>query len=120
MDTIFGIKKPSREELLLLKELNLPAWNAKYGQETLVGTVIPYKDEQPEGEQTKIQIFVTAMPATFFRFVVDRKSESEDYDGMERVEVTTGSGSLATFWPMAMAVADCSLSVSAPQKINLQ
>lgn len=107
----FDDNKPYPDDVALLKLLGLPAWRAALYQETFVGEACPYQAEEQPGERTRIQIYVSCCPAQFFRFVIERKSEDEDYTGMERVEVTTGSGTLSQYWPMAIAIADHCLGV---------
>lgn len=43
--------------------------------------------------------------------MIERRSEVEGFDGMEQLEVATGSGTLTKFWPMALAVANNCLVV---------
>ncbi|MBF1166087.1 hypothetical protein [Burkholderia cenocepacia] len=107
----FDDNKPYPDDVALLKLLGLPAWQAALHQETFVGEAFPYEPDEQPGEETSIQIYVTCCPAQFFRFVIERKSEDKGYAGMERVEVTTGSGTLSQYWPMALAIADHCLVV---------
>ncbi|WP_298435035.1 hypothetical protein [Ottowia sp.] len=103
--------KPYPGDIPLLTQLGLRAWHAPLHQEVLVGEVCPYEDAEQPGEETTVHIYVTCFPAHSYRFVIERKSEDEDYAGMERVEVRTGSGTLSRYWPMALAIADHSLVV---------
>jgi len=101
----FDVNKPHAADYALLAELGLPQWTAPLRAETLVGEVYPYPAEEEPRGRTKIHIFVSCAPAQFYRFVVERLSETEGYEGMEQVEISTGSGTLSRYWPMVMAVA---------------
>lgn len=109
---------PYDVDAVLLKQLGLPTWQAALHEETLVGEVHPSAGAEEPGEETKIQIYVSCCPAQFFRFVVERKSEDEDYEGMERVEVSTGSGTLSSYWPMVLAIASHCLVVGPVERLG--
>ena len=113
----FNNNAPYQEDLKLLSQLGLSAWKAVTHQEILIGEVYPYADEEVEGEKTKIQIFVNCAPAQFYRFAIVRKSEDEDYSGMESIEVKTGAGSLAKYWDMVLSVANGCLVVGAAKRL---
>lgn len=108
----FSINTPYDDDRELLAELGLEPWRAPLNEETFIGEVFPYPaEEEPEG-RTKIGIYVTCSPAQFYRFVIVRRSELDDYAGMEELSVKTGSGSLRRYWEMVMAVASNCLVVS--------
>jgi hypothetical protein len=53
---------------------------------------------------------VTALLAQCYRFEILRRSEN--FDGMEKLTMTTGSGSLGEYWEYALALAStCSMSL---------
>lgn len=115
----FERNEPYDVDAVLLERLGLPTWQAAHHEETLVGEVRPCTNPEEPGKATKIQIYVTCCPAQFFRFVIERKSEDEDYRGMERVEVSTGSGTLSSYWPMALAIASHCLVVGPVERLNV-
>ena len=115
---MFEVNHPYTKDLVLLKELGLPVWEAPIHEEKFIGEVFPYPEhEEPKG-RTKLRVFVQCHPAQFYRFEIERRSEDDGYDGMESVEVTTGSGSLSEHWPIALAVAGHMVSVSIPTRID--
>lgn len=103
---------------LMHELLGFTSWTGEYGCEIHLGEVRPYADEEPADQQTVITIFVTPIPAQFCRFEIVRKADRDDYQGMEAISISTGSGTLSQYWPMALAVANGCLSVSAPQRIE--
>jgi hypothetical protein len=109
--------KPYTVDLPLLAQLGLPRWNGKIYEEVFVGEVRPYESDEKEDELTRIKIYAKGAPAQFFRFEIIRKSEAEQYTGMERIEVRTGSGTLQEFWPMALSVANHCLAVGIASKL---
>lgn len=119
MNTTSTFGRPYSRDVALLRKLGLPLWESNNGEETLIGEVMPFPAHEEEQGRTKVQIFVNSMPAQVYRFVIERRSEAEGYDGMERVEVTTGSGSLSEFWPMVLAVAGGRLDVSQAQLLSV-
>ncbi len=74
---------------------------------TYVGTVTIYEDE-PEGP--RVDCYVGAMPAQFFKFVVHRPNENAPGE-TETLTITTGSGSFQEYWPVAKMVAENMLDV---------
>lgn len=116
----FSVNKPYVPDHALLAELGFPLWTAPLYTETFVGEVCPYpEDEEPKG-RTKIQIYVECAPAQFDRFVIERRSDVEGFDGMEQLEVRTGSGLLSDYWPMVLAVASNRLVVGQAKMLNVQ
>ena len=71
----------------------------------------PFAEHEPTDQRTVICIYVKAMPAQCYRFEILRRSE--DFDGMEKLTMRTGSGSLGDFWESALALASNMLNVSA-------
>ena len=80
---------PYPQDVKLLKELKLAAWSAKHGEEKKIGIVVC--------DESTVEIFVTCLPAQFYKFVI--KEDAKVY------EMTTGSGTLSDYWPMAKAIA---------------
>jgi len=78
------------QDVELLKELKLAAWSAKRCEEKKIGIVVC--------DESTVEIFVTCYPAQFYKFII--KVGSKVY------EMTTGSGSLSDYWPMAKAIAE--------------
>jgi len=107
--------KPSLTEAMFLRSLGLQVWSSNIGDETYVGDVRPFAEDEPTDQQTVISVYVRAMPAQAFRFEILRRSEH--FDGMEKLSVRTGSGSLETFWEMALAVAGNMLAITAAQRV---
>ena len=111
MDMSFSSNGPYADDHRLLAELGLQIWTAPLHKETFVGEVSPYPaNEEPNG-RTRIAVFVSCAPAQFYRFVIERRFDVDGYDGMERIEVLTGSGTLTRYWPMALEVANGCLVV---------
>ena len=81
-------------DLQLFKELKLKPFSGNTHKEIFVGQ---YK--LPHYEKAKIKIFVTCMPAQFWRFEVET-------DGGQNFEVETGSGLMSDFWPSVIKVAE--------------
>jgi len=116
---MFEHNKPYAQDLVLLRSLGLPAWNAELHSLTFIGEVHPFGDEDPEGQKTVIRCFVNCHPAQFWKFEVIRRSEEDGYDGMEQIEITTGSGLLSNYYPMALAVANNVLNVGVARKLDV-
>lgn len=53
---------------------------------------------------TKIRVEVSALPAEFWRFTIERPDEDSGH--VSHFAMETGSGSFQTFWPMAKAIAE--------------
>ncbi len=115
---MFEINRPYKDDLALLKKLGLPIWGAPIDEEKFIGEVFPYPEHEEPNGRTKVRIFVNCAPAQFYRFEIDRRSEDDGYDGMEAVQVKTGSGTLTEHWPMALAVAGNMGCVSSPVRID--
>lgn len=111
MSNFFDANKPSLDDVILLDSLGLQAWTAKLGEETFVGAVQPFADHEAPDRRTVISIYVRAMPAQSYRFEILRCSENSD--GMEKLTMTTGTGSLGEYWETALALASNMLNVSA-------
>lgn len=102
-------------DVMLLRSLGLPNWTGKLGVETHIGDVRPFAEEEPTDQQTLISVYVTAVPTQVFHFIILRRSEN--FDGMEKLEVRTGSGTLENYWEMALAVTSNMLVISAPEPV---
>lgn len=117
MDELY---KPHPDDVAFMSSLGLRPWErAAYGEELFIGEVQPWASEEEPGRLTTIRCYVTCMPAKFWRFEVRRRSEDDGYDGMELLEVKTGSGGLALYWPMALAVAGKAFDVSIARKLDV-
>lgn len=76
----------------------------------------PYDSPTGPKPATTVKVEVSALPAQFWRFTVERpRDETEDvagggfraiYEPMERFVITTGSGGFTNYWPIAKAVAE--------------
>lgn len=56
--------------------------------------------------EATVKVEVSAMPAQFWRFTIDRPKDTADSPApREQVVVETGSGSFADYWPTAEGVA---------------
>ena len=65
------------------------------------------------GRGTRIKVEVCCLPAQFWRFTITRRSEKDDRETnpTETFVMTTGSGSLSTYWPIAEMVSTNMLTV---------
>jgi len=88
---------PYKSDIKLLNKLGLPAWESKINEETYLGEVFPFPEER--GHSISIKIWVTCMPAQFYKFIV-RNADEDIFS-----EIETGSGSLTKYYPMALSVA---------------
>jgi hypothetical protein len=89
------------EDAALLRRLGLePFSKLPHGREHLVGEVVV-------GDHGRVKIFVTCMPAQFWRFVIEAV-DGERY----RWEVRTGSGTLTRYWPAVEQMAEGMFVVS--------
>ncbi len=59
------------------------------------------------GGSRNVKVEVCCMPAQFWRFTITRPSRN----GPDTFVMTTGSGSLSDFWPIAKMVANDMLSI---------
>ena len=100
---ISEICNPYEHDIKLLNKLGLPVWQSKLNEEIYIGEVFPVIKEN--GKSISIKIWVTCMPAQFYRFIV-HNTEQDIY-----CEVSTGSGSLVKYYPMALSIADGTLVV---------
>lgn len=78
--------KPYSQDLNLFHKLGFDIFNINDPEEHLVGV---YKF--PTDEPSKVKVFVTCMPAQFWRF------EILNHAG-EQIHLSTGSGSLTDYW----------------------
>ncbi len=77
---------PYSVDLPLLKKLGLTIFSCGYGVETFLGTV--------KTDTYNIDVWVTCMPAMFFRFHV-KNHENTEFD------IGTGSGNFTQYWTIA-------------------
>jgi hypothetical protein len=80
------IIKPYSVDIPLLKKLGLTIFSCNYGLETFLGTV--------KNDTYSIDVWVTCMPAMFFRFHVKNHENTE-------FELGTGSGNFTQYWTIA-------------------
>jgi hypothetical protein len=76
-----------------------------------LGTVRPFKSPE-RATITTIDVYVTAMPAQFWRFDIVRLCEDGDY--REELRLSTGSGRLSQYWPVALLFAEHMIDVKGP------
>lgn len=89
-------------EIEFLKKLGLNhQYYAKWGEDTYLGE---YKNNQ-----STIKVYVICMPAKFWKF------EIETPDG-QKWELTTGSGTIADYWPIALKFSEGMISAKRIQK----
>ncbi len=93
------------QDVPLVKRLGLNLFGGK-PEFVSIGMV-----EQGRGRQIKVE--VCCMPAQFWRFTITRRSEKDDREtnSTETFVMTTGSGSLSTYWPIAEMIADNMIGV---------
>lgn len=91
--------KAYHKDLTLLMELGLKPWEAKHGEEKYIGQV--------NGRDYLVKIWVTCLPAQFYRFVIERG---------HTYEVTTGSGVLSNYWPSIKLIAEGMLAIKFVKK----
>ena len=104
---MFEINTPYGPDRYLLSSLGLPNFRAPFQVETFVGKVQPWAVDEVAGSETTIELYVTCAPSQSWRFVVERRSERDDYDGMERTEIRTGGGgNLIECWPTILQFAN--------------
>jgi hypothetical protein len=84
---------PSTTDLPLLQELGLKPFSAQPCEETYLGQV-SFEDG------SKASIWVTAMPATFWRFEIFCARSGKTFTS------ETGSGDLNDYWNLVRAVAE--------------
>jgi hypothetical protein len=77
---------PYPKDIPLLKKLGLAIFSCSYGVETFIGTV--------KNDTYSIDVWVTCMPAMFFRFHIKNCENSE-------FEIGTGSGDFTEYWTIA-------------------
>lgn len=111
----FGNCGPGLCDMPLLKQLDLPMWSSQCGVEVHIGDVRPFQEHEQPTAQTVIAVYVQAMPAQAYRFEIVRPAE--DGEGLEKLSVRTGTGSLKEFWEMALAIACCMVEVTPAERI---
>lgn len=118
MPDFFDTNGPYERDKPLLQLLNLPQWTStKLYEEVFIGEVCPYLIDDARNP-TSIKIYVKCAPAQFYRFEIVRVIDSSDDTGAEALEMSTGSGALSDFWPMALALASNSVNVTAPKRVT--
>lgn len=86
-------------DLGLFSKLGLKPFHANSQNELFVGE---YKI--PEYEKAGIKIFVTCLPAQFWRFEIQTDED-------KKFEASTGSGTLSEYWPSVLQIAEGMLVV---------
>ncbi|MCK9421842.1 MAG: hypothetical protein M0Q38_04535 [Bacteroidales bacterium] len=77
---------PYSKDIPLLKKLGLTIFSCSHGEETFIGTV--------KNDTYCIDVWVTCMPAMFFRFHI-KNNENTEFD------LSTGSGNFTEYWTIA-------------------
>ena len=77
---------PYPKDIPLLKKLGLSIFKCRQGEETFIGTV--------KTDSYSIDVWVTCMPAMFFRFQI-KNCENSEFD------LGTGSGDFTKYWTIA-------------------
>jgi hypothetical protein len=77
---------PYSHDIPLLKKLGLEIFSCTYGVETFLGTV--------NTDTYNIDVWVTCMPAMFFRFHIKNHENTE-------FELGAGSGNFTQYWTIA-------------------
>ena len=91
MDAIESLYTVYDSELQLYHELKLKVPNKlEHGVETYLGQV--------NSEYGHVKIWVTALPARFYRFEIHSSEGNKNY------RCSTGSGSLTEYWPIAKQI----------------
>ena len=101
MSFILGTAKTYSWDLELFQELGLTPFSSDNQEELFVGE---YK--LPHYDKANIKIWVTCMPAQFFRFEIETDED-------KKFEVSTGSGSMSDYWSSVLKVAEGMLVVNA-------
>lgn len=108
-------------DIQFLKELGIDAPDCELGEETFIGEVLPFATRRIPSLLPRIRIYATLLPAAFYRFEITRQySDSVDdhiVRGIETIEITTGSGSFANYWPSVLLVADGMLDVGQTKRV---
>lgn len=101
MSFILGTAKTYSWDLELFQELGLTPFSSDNQEELFVGE---YK--LPHYDKANIKIWVTCMPAQFWRFEIETDED-------KKFEVSTGSGSMSDYWSIVLKVAEGMLVVNA-------
>ena len=101
MSFILGTAKTYSWDLELFQELGLTPFSSDNQEELFVGE---YK--LPHYDKANIKIWVTCMPAQFWRFEIETDED-------KKFEVSTGSGSMSDYWSSVLKVAEGMLVVNA-------
>ena len=101
MSFILRTAKTHSWDLELFQELGLTPFSSDNQEELFVGE---YK--LPHYDKANIKIWVTCMPAQFWRFEIETDED-------KKFEVSTGSGSMSDYWSSVLKVAEGMLVVNA-------
>lgn len=101
MSFILGTAKTYSWDLELFQKLGLTPFSIDNQDELFVGE---YK--LPHYDTAKIKIWVTCMPAQFWRFEIETDED-------KKFEVSTGSGAMSDYWSSVLKVAEGMLVVNA-------
>jgi len=96
MSFILGPSRAYPADIELFIRLGLKPFSVDSRDEFFVGE---YKLPNYEEERVSVKIFVTCLPAQFWRFEV-QTADNEKY------EIKTGSGKLIDYWPSVLLVAE--------------
>lgn len=100
MSFILGTAKTYSWDLELFQKLGLTPFSCENQEELFVGE---YK--LPHYEKANIKIWVTCMPAQFWRFEIETDED-------KKFEVSTGSGSMSDYWSSVLKVAEGMLVIN--------
>lgn len=101
MSFILGTAKTYSWDLELFQKLGLTPFSSDNQEELFVGE---YK--LPHYDKANIKIWVTCMPAQFWRFEIETDED-------KKFEVSTGSGAMSDYWSSVLKVAEGMLVVNA-------
>ncbi len=99
MKELFTLAKTHTEDLKLFYNLKFKAFEFNDQKEHYIG-----KHKIPHYKKAKIKIYVTCMPAQFWRFEI---TTDED----KKYEISTGSGLLSNYFKTAIMVAEGMLTI---------
>jgi hypothetical protein len=113
----FEFSVPSTFDILLLQKLGIPSWKCPFGEEVHVADV-KINLGQPSDMAATISIYVRNEGSQAFRLEILRPSESREF--MEIVTLSTGTGTLQQFWPVAVGIAKHDFEVGPARRVETQ
>lgn len=101
LSSLNSLMGPNAEDVALLATLSIKPWVGKLWQETHIGDVWPFSDQEGVLGETLIKIFVLCVPSQLYRFELTRKAKHGD--GLENVAIVAEfCSSLSQIWPFVM------------------